>query len=1452
MNFPPQTPAAVRTAVTAYVTRHKFVTVFTLCAIVGGAGYATLLLTVLADRFVEMPLALRASALALNLLINVFMIVAVVRVFLRREPPRAIAIRLDAALPQNQDRWATALELSSPDATATQPASPELVARLLRDTEASTTPAVATTVVPTRTLKLSGLFFALVLAALALVATSSHFNFRLLLHRFLKPWANLPRDSTTQVHFLNINQHTAENGRVPAAAWRILENDVFALSIALTNRSQTTATAAPDPTPRLEILRPDGRLISQDFLRAGRAWTFSLGALTDDVAFRIRAGDALTETFRVAVQPRIRITTVRHTVRFPGYARLAEIKAQPLKSDRLSLLEDAQIDFEVDCDQPIRELVAQFELLDKSRGDDAPAAKSAREAVAAQRQFAFDGKPPEKKSDAPRTRSLPVKIRQNNQATLRLKLDQPGLLRLRVTGENGLTGIERVIVVEPVRDTPPRLTVSGLEPDTYIVPGETLAFQYTVEDDLGVSDLLMDWTVAGTARTGNLAGEEALATPAAGQKQLTGQRLLQRMNYYVYGGSPMEITLIAVDSKGQEVRSPTFRIFLESDSFATRFANGLTFLRSVQAQANQHAGHVGGLFNQTKILEAAAGSSRTWPAAQSNLLARFLEQSATRPAPAQQLYVEQYHGGWPQRLLESTALAPSLRRALVGHPDVPATGPRLRDTQDLPATLAETRALLTNQVRLASLWRAGIDAETRRFAPETLLQKLRGIRLRLARSEAQTQKANAEVQKANLEFYQNETKAIITNARGLDPLVAARFTNDVAALEAALAAKDTAPLLQRLTQFERALAAHAPPASDELQTAVAEIAQHARTNAPAKRQFLHALADLLTLRESEAGTAPLDDLKLCRAWLTDTVPAPAALLTAPAEPLDLWLLTERLLRDWRTLLLDVELRRFALQPDQQDDTDAGLREQALALADRLARGTNTATTPAFPPALAEALRAALQPALTSDFIGPTGRAHADRLAAVTRQLEPVARQQLQALQPQFAQDFALIGKKLLTLAEAYDAHAAAVDAAYADFQRQPDLAGKHAAFFARFPIEAEELQSAPRLLEMSFRLVKFLRTLAAPDTSADWARTEPWHLLELLFMVSGQGGYDKVVFRYDTRYNIRTVQGYTTVGPVVRGFAAQLRVQAGLLQRAVTDQPLDFDFPRFLIENKLSGIPERTKAEFQIAAPLLAKTDAATRAAALADLKNAPNAALLAKETAAQKALAQAAQFAATDASRATPATLLPALKSLQASLADDTGKSTVAELNDALAELEALPEARRTATLPPAWTGRLAALRTAFESELNTRCTALRLPPVSTVSSVNRRDQTAVAKIFWTIRTGMDNFDRRWATRMRDTELMWLRKVHHAAAAPATDEAARADLALTTAVLGELRARQFGRESRANKGINLLPEDTGPSLNLPPHIAQEFLRARTARPPAAFADRTETYFQKLFNDLKR
>ena len=840
----------------------------------------------------------------------------------------------------------------------------------------------------------------------------------------------------------------------------------------------------------------------------------------------------------------------------------------------------------------------------------------------------------------------------------------------------------------------------------------------------------------------------------------------------------------------------------------------------------------------------------------------------------QAAYIEQYHGGWPQRLLESTAMLLGMRRALDIYPDVLASGARIRDTKDLPATLRETRALLGSQARLATMWRTAAEAEARRFGAEVLLQKARGVRLRLGMADAQKQ--DAAVRAANLEFYQTEIKALVTGARALEPAVAEKLAGEVAALEEVLGQNDVAVLHERLARFEHALAALPSPPSAELMAVYAQtmqpqvpqpvfhVAAHtnqvfvpglpalgqvaiivlespppAPTIRPPKPMLSAALADVLTLRESEAGTAPLDDLKLCRAWMTDAIPADGPLFGAPAEPVDLWLLSERLSHDWNTFLLDTELRRFALNPEQADDLAAGLREQAHALMQRLARGSSLA------PPLAEALRAALAPPMAGDL----GSEQARRMATVVRQLEKPGREQLSALQPTLMQDLELVRQKLLALADTYDAHAAGVDQAFIEYQKHPEDAPKHAVFFRRFIVEAEELQSAPRLLEMTFRIVQFLRAVAETGGGAapEWARWEPWQMLELMFMVNGQGGYDKVAYRYDVRYNIKDGRGYAAVGPNVRIFATQLRTQAGLLQRAVAGQPLDFDFAHYLSENKLAGYPERMKAEFALAGPVIGKADAPARALALEGVRKSAFGALLQKEESTRKMLAAGAQLAKAEA----PAAVLPALKSLQLTMTDDSGKCSVPEVNEAVAEWEAVPEAERAKPLPPATKERLAEVRAAVEREINTRCAALRLPPVSSVSSNNRRDQTAVAKVYWTVRTAMDNFDRRWTIRMRDAELGLLRDVQHAAETE-PDDTARRELGLTFATLSEWRARQFGREARANKGISFLPEETGPALNLPPHIAQEFLRARAARPPAAFTEKTENYFQKLYQDLKR
>src|SRR6185436_19029993 len=101
-------------------------------------------------------------------------------------------------------------------------------------------------------------------------------------------------------------------------------------------------------------------------------------------------------------------------------------------------------------------------------------------------------------------------------------------------------------------------------------PGELVSFQYRCDDDLAVKDLIMSWTVAGGATSDDLSGEEYLKNPQFGQKLVTGQELVQRMNYKQYATSPFEFQLVVIDSKGQEGRSDPYRIHILADDFPAR------------------------------------------------------------------------------------------------------------------------------------------------------------------------------------------------------------------------------------------------------------------------------------------------------------------------------------------------------------------------------------------------------------------------------------------------------------------------------------------------------------------------------------------------------------------------------------------------------------------------------------------------------------------------------------------------------------------------------------------------------------------------------------------------------------------------------------------------------------------------------------------------------------------
>jgi hypothetical protein len=100
--------------------------------------------------------------------------------------------------------------------------------------------------------------------------------------------------------------------------------------------------------------------------------------------------------------------------------------------------------------------------------------------------------------------------------------------------------------------------------------------------------------------------------------------------------------------------------------------------------------------------------------------------------------------------------------------------------------------------------------------------------------------------------------------------------------------------------------------------------------------------------------------------------------------------------------------------------------------------------------------------------------------------------------------------------------------------------------------------------------------------------------------------------------------------------------------------------------------------------------------------------------------------------------------------------------------------------------------------------------------------------------------------------ELDLARDLLLAAGRDSVSEEERRAVSMTYARYVELRARQMANEQRRNQGISFLEEDPGPQLRLPPHMAQEFMRARHRRPPAQFESRSEWYFQRLYRDLAR
>lgn len=1437
MRFPPNTPPVVREAILRYARRRTWLGVAAALGLALGLSGLAAAAFIAVDRLAEWPLAARQAGPTLVLLLLAAGLAASAAAVLRRQHPRAVAIRLDRLLPHNQDRWATALDLAERENRLETPGHPAFIKRLYRETEEKTTASDAPSVLSART---AALGFGLVLAALLAFTVfrfSDFFDLPLLWNRFWHPSANLPRDSLTQIQIVGHDPLPLSLSADSITVARVPEHDTFSLKVELHQRGGGAGQPAltPAAAPRLEILRTGGPASSADFLPSGNGWIFTRPDLTEPIFFRVRAGDALTPVLAARVEPRIQITALLQTIRSPSYARIPDVVKKPLETERLTLLEESWIDFIVQCNAPIRDLDATYELLEARDAEAAPALTPQEQWLQEWRKESPGDRPQEEKR-----RSLKVKIRRDHTAAFRLKTDHSGILRVRATGENGLPGIERVCVIEAVRDAPPRIAISGIEPDTSIVPGEIVGYQFTAEDDLAVSDIIMEWDVAGGARSGDLFGEEYIKSDQFGQRVVSGQDAIQRMNYFVYGTVPFVFTLIAVDSKGQESRSASYRIHLLSDTYASRFEAGLEFLKQLEGTVGFYRGHFQELRNQLRILSAAAGPSRTWPPGQDKLLEQYLKSAAALNPGLQRERARHAFSGWPQRFLHSTALLLALQRCLDTDADYIRSATRLREAQDLGAEISALDARLADQMALNENWGAALAGERQRFAGEAVLQSIRNLRQRLARLPVL--RPNRSLYDSNLRFYRDEIAKALNAIQGLEKSLAEGLGPLVQALREKLPSAGPDEIGRDLRAIERQLAAHAPPLSPALAAALGEVGRRARTDPAVASRLLASAAETAAGRESENTSPPLEDLALCRAWMQNALPETPPWYAPPPDILDVWLMADRLRSDWQARLLDIEMKRDVLNPDQADDTEAELREQALVILDLLAR------PPGIAPESAGHLTPPLQAAARGEISDPAGRAALAQLRAALGQIEPAGRARLLALQPSLDALPGEIQRSLESAAEGYLRFAAEAEAQYAVFASNPESQSQAYYAWAPFRHRAEELQAAAKALEIAYRkslFLKLLQRLGGPSPSLEWVSWHPWHALQLILLIDSEHAFDKVTYRF----NATGGSAYALLPAHARGYANQLRLHAPAVARAGAGQPLDFDLQPLLQDTRTLGYFESLQQELETTAPFLGPAQKTPRQEILQRLEQTLPGRIGRNEITLQKLLSLRIQMGRPG--DRTPERLLPAIQEVRQVLERHDPVQDLAAWNELQDALTTLPGDARNQPLPKAIEPTLHTALSQLDGAMKTFFSAVQIPPVNMTRRSNQRDYSAVARTFWPIAGVIDNFDRRWMQRLREAEFSLVRQIllsGDSAPSGANDRAA----AMAYARLVEFRARQLAQERRKNRGISYLDEASGPALNLPPHIAQEFLRARNRRPPAAFKDRTEAYFRDLYRDLAR
>ncbi len=360
-------------------------------------------------------------------------------------------------------------------------------------------------------------------AVVAMLLSSGDTRFRQLAARAMLPGANIARVSRIHVEVLKPTPHSLT----------LAEDETIAVLVEVTGGNVKEVT--------LETFTPNQGAVRQSMRgQAASEYVANIHVADESVEYRILAGDAITQRFRIESRSRPRVTAFHKSYEYPKYTGLPDESVTEKHGDLL-VLEGTKVEIVMELDQQVTDAELRVDPSNSEEMRVIPLTPAQQKDPSEAAAFLWKA-------------TLPI--------------EEAAIYKVHLVSEE--TGFENIFSpkyeIQPQPDLIPRTGFVDQQETTLLLPpNDILALKAMAEDDLPLVSLEQQISVNGREWE-TMALETELANNSEG-RELTAAWQWDLVLHQLKTGDQVMTKLVATDRKGNSGESIPLRIIVASQDF---------------------------------------------------------------------------------------------------------------------------------------------------------------------------------------------------------------------------------------------------------------------------------------------------------------------------------------------------------------------------------------------------------------------------------------------------------------------------------------------------------------------------------------------------------------------------------------------------------------------------------------------------------------------------------------------------------------------------------------------------------------------------------------------------------------------------------------------------------------------------------------------------------------------